>query len=665
MSTRVLCPLAESRSLVAALTAVLLLFTISYASAQTNWRFVPQAAIPMGTSPTGLLVTDLNGDGRQDLAVANPDSDTITLRLGQAGGGFGAQRIFSVGDRPGPIAAGDIDSDGLADLVIGLQDPAAEAASGVPANYLLSVLRGTGDANLFLRLPDRLILGNLGETSLIRQLALADYTGDGLLDALIGAETTDLPFLPRAWQFVVVSTGSGIASTSLTETVNSVSGTSLGGSPAIGVLDPGHGEAVMVMGGVGKSLQFRSRTEPVPPSFEYPEGDLTGLVAADFNGDGLFDVAASHSSDTSGTGGISLLYSAGDETGLRRLRWVAEGDYVALKGAEMTGDGIPDIVALAPTGTVAILQGSPIGFQSSAVDVGAPATSFGVTDVNGDGMTDLAVTTDSGVIVLLQRAPISPALVDDLEAQVSDLTAERDDLADANVILQGQLDAANDSIEHLTTERNNLESANATLQGRLNTANHSIDALTIERNDLASANATLQGLLDTANDAIGALTTERDDLAAAKAMLQGLLNTANSTIATQESTINGLQTSVASLTTERNNLAAANATLQSQLSTANGAIAAQEATIGNLQTQLSAANQAIATLTAQLANATADFSTQILALQQALQAALADPGFVIPGSTPQAQIQNLVAAINGLNPGQKLALYKNLGGRKR
>src|SRR5688500_14131175 len=42
----------------------------------------------VGNSPQTVESADFNGDGRLDLAVANANSNTVTILLGQAAGGF-------------------------------------------------------------------------------------------------------------------------------------------------------------------------------------------------------------------------------------------------------------------------------------------------------------------------------------------------------------------------------------------------------------------------------------------------------------------------------------------------------------------------------------------------------------------------------------------------
>ena len=42
----------------------------------------------VGTGPYGVAVGDFNGDGHADLAVANTDSNTVSILLGNGSGGF-------------------------------------------------------------------------------------------------------------------------------------------------------------------------------------------------------------------------------------------------------------------------------------------------------------------------------------------------------------------------------------------------------------------------------------------------------------------------------------------------------------------------------------------------------------------------------------------------
>lgn len=68
-------------SLLAALVA-------SPAIALTTVSFGPAANVPTGDGPAAVAVGDFNGDGNADLAVANQLSNTVSVLLGSAGGGY-------------------------------------------------------------------------------------------------------------------------------------------------------------------------------------------------------------------------------------------------------------------------------------------------------------------------------------------------------------------------------------------------------------------------------------------------------------------------------------------------------------------------------------------------------------------------------------------------
>ncbi len=69
-----------------------------------------------GDCPSSVAVGDFNGDGKQDLAVANSGSDNVSILLGDGAGNFSAPTNFGVGDLPISVAVGDFDGDGKQDL---------------------------------------------------------------------------------------------------------------------------------------------------------------------------------------------------------------------------------------------------------------------------------------------------------------------------------------------------------------------------------------------------------------------------------------------------------------------------------------------------------------------------------------------------------------------
>ena len=73
---------------------------------------------PLAISPFLVAVGDFNGDGKQDLAVANFGSDNVSILLGDGAGNFSAPTNFAAGDQPFSVAVGDFNGDGKQDLAV-------------------------------------------------------------------------------------------------------------------------------------------------------------------------------------------------------------------------------------------------------------------------------------------------------------------------------------------------------------------------------------------------------------------------------------------------------------------------------------------------------------------------------------------------------------------
>lgn len=79
-----------------------------------------QMTIQVGKGPRWISVGDLNHDGHPDIAVANDESGTVSVLLGNGDGGFRESpgSPFPAGHLPNDIAIADMDGDGNPDLVI-------------------------------------------------------------------------------------------------------------------------------------------------------------------------------------------------------------------------------------------------------------------------------------------------------------------------------------------------------------------------------------------------------------------------------------------------------------------------------------------------------------------------------------------------------------------
>jgi hypothetical protein len=76
--------------------------------------------IRVGGDPDAIAVADLNHDGTPDIVVANPESGTVTVLLGDGKGGFqkGSTSPIPAGHLPNDLGIGDFNNDGNPDLLI-------------------------------------------------------------------------------------------------------------------------------------------------------------------------------------------------------------------------------------------------------------------------------------------------------------------------------------------------------------------------------------------------------------------------------------------------------------------------------------------------------------------------------------------------------------------
>jgi large repetitive protein len=93
-----------------------------------------------GELATAVAVGEFNGDGDPDLAVVNSADDTVSVLLGSDGGSFSGPTDFNVGSSPRSVAVGDFDGDGDLDLAV---------SNALDAD--VSVLLGEGDGSFTAR----------------------------------------------------------------------------------------------------------------------------------------------------------------------------------------------------------------------------------------------------------------------------------------------------------------------------------------------------------------------------------------------------------------------------------------------------------------------------------------------------------------------------------
>ncbi len=165
----------------AAVTVFLQIVPINPAPSTVS--FGPSATFTVAGDPQAVLIADLEGDGRQDLAVATA-TNSVSVLLQTPAGTLASATDFPTGIQPVAIKAADLNGDGLLDLVT-----ANFGAALSPNNQGLSVLLQTTPGTFAA--PMHYPTGYRASA-----LAVGDLNGDGKPD--IAVACAGLPGDPGA-----------------------------------------------------------------------------------------------------------------------------------------------------------------------------------------------------------------------------------------------------------------------------------------------------------------------------------------------------------------------------------------------------------------------------------------------------------------------------------
>ena len=130
-------------------------------------------------SPTAVAVGDFNRDGNLDAAIGN-NGDSVTVLLGNGKGGFGSPAYYDTIQGFGQMEVGDFNGDGILDLALAGIVGANEGSPQPPPG--LSVFTGNGDGTF--QAEQFYPAGKI----IARGLALGDFNGDHMLDAVVADE---------------------------------------------------------------------------------------------------------------------------------------------------------------------------------------------------------------------------------------------------------------------------------------------------------------------------------------------------------------------------------------------------------------------------------------------------------------------------------------------
>ena len=345
---------------------------------------------PTGSNPMSEVAEDFNGDGIPDLAVIWSNSIyggpfSVTILFGKGDGTFTTgPTVQPAGIQSYPtMIGGDFNGDGRADLAVLSYD-------GYSTSYI-TVLPGNGDGTFAAPITGQVYSQPAtGGDVIIGTLAAADFNGDGKLDVAVvgdyvssggvtillgngdGSFTAAGPNLDLTADFALIATGD-------------FNGDGIPDFVTPNYFEDGGSPTVFLGKGDG-TFTFQ------PTSLTLDDGP-TSVLVADFNGDGILDLAFSD------LNGVEVALGNGDgtftETSASPIPVPSE--LYSLKAGDFNHDGKVDIAGIDNyNDRIVLLIGAGDGtFTVTATIPAVSQTPFAIVaaDLNEDGVPDLAMLT--------------------------------------------------------------------------------------------------------------------------------------------------------------------------------------------------------------------------------------------------------------------------------
>ncbi len=334
-----------------------------------------------------VTAADFDGDGKQDLAVADGDTDSVTLLFGVGNGAFAAPVGFPAGLAPSNIVAADLDGDGKPDLVV---------ANGVGGT--VSVLENLGGGAFAPA------VGYAAVTA-PGSIAVADLDGDGKLDIAVadeGGSTVGVLLGQGGGVFggapaIAVNAGAGVVAIAAADLDGD-------GKPDLAVVN----SVSVLMGGMSVLWNQGGGVFSAPAMVGFGAYG-SAIQVADFDGDGKLDIATAFSGDVNVS--VDVYLNQGQRVFSGAAGYVGGpefGNVLALATADFDGDGKPDLACVQagyPSVAVSVLvnQGAGAFALAGTTPVSGNPASMATADLDGDGKPDVAVAVPSDTVDVLSN----------------------------------------------------------------------------------------------------------------------------------------------------------------------------------------------------------------------------------------------------------------------
>lgn len=337
------------------------------------------------TISNDVALGDLNGDGILDMVTVgtNGPGGVFTVRLGDGTGSFGQAVSYSTStSAPTSIALGDMNGDGVLDLVMGATD-------GGTTSVLVSFGSGNGT---FGSVTTYALTGGSNPA-----VTLGDINGDGNLDVIHANGSSSVNVLLGS------ASGSLTAGSAFNTGANAVYELTLADMNNDGILDlitTGDGGG-RNLGYVRVSLGTGSGTFTAGVSYSTTSNANYAVSTGDLNGDGILDIVIAGNNGV-GAGTSSVLLGAGGGTYGTAVTYATEtstSNDVML--GDLNGDGVLDLITGGTSGadgytTVRLGTGTgTFGAATSYLANTASTQGLAGGDINGDGVFDIITAGQS------------------------------------------------------------------------------------------------------------------------------------------------------------------------------------------------------------------------------------------------------------------------------
>jgi hypothetical protein len=364
--------------------------------ALTSSLFLPYVAYPTGSMPEAVAIGDLDGDGRNDVALLTStyfdaaNDYMVHVFLQDVDGSLKPRVKYSVGLRGRSIDVGDVNGDGRADVVVGL-------AGGSPIEIGVLLQNASGTLDPKVSYP----------TANAAQVKIGDVNGDGRLDVVGISDATNSDTID-----VLLQTETGTLAAPVTYHAPHGYG---GEVDAADVDGDGRTDVVVMSGQRGLPsasvlLQLAGGTLGPPASYVVG-GDVEarGIAVGDTSGDGRADIVVGYGGNSPNAFIARLLQNAqGTMDAAVSYRSLDIPTSVVL--ADVDADGRKDVLLThSGWGNLGVFRQYPGGalVTEELYRIGSASwytpQGLAVGDINSDGRPDAVVADSLGGLLVLRH----------------------------------------------------------------------------------------------------------------------------------------------------------------------------------------------------------------------------------------------------------------------